>query len=395
MRGDDDLNVPDSDAKRGDIGHSAGGRPVYRGTVAQAAARLASADTLLLTCHRGPDGDSVGSLVALASLLRAQGKKATLYNPDPVPRRLKWLPLAKRFSRKLGKKARYEVTVIVDCADAKLLGSTFPAREVTGDLIVLDHHSSAKPFGDLYLCDPEAASAGVLIARIADQLGWPITDDAAIGLYVSLVSDTGSFSYANSNPEAFHLAASLVEGGVDPWTVHAMLNERATLERYKILCKALETLELKLDGKVAFMTITRKMVKEAGATWDDTTDLVNYSRALDGVECGVLFTPAKFGGVRVSMRSKGAVDCGRICEEQGGGGHRAAAGCVIRGNMAKARSRVESALAQALDIEQSGEQPPSEPGADREAPAQASGALSQDISNPSESKSEPSDPQAR
>ncbi len=285
-------------------------RPVPAATLAAVAERMASADTVLLTCHRGPDGDAVGSIIALGELLRAAGKSVVLYNPDPVPRRYKWLPLAKTFVRKLKKAARFAITIVVDCADAKLLGTSFPDAEVTGTLIVLDHHSATCPFGDLYLCDPEASSVGVLVARIAAHLGWSINADAALGLYLSLVCDTGSFRYANTNPEALRLAAELIEIGVDPADVSERLYERSSRARYRLLAAALGTLEFELDGRVALMTITREMLKQTGATWEETTDLVNYTRGLASVECGVLLTPAKRGGARLSLRSKGKVDAG-------------------------------------------------------------------------------------
>ena len=323
-------------------------------TVAEAGERIAAVDKILITCHRGPDGDSVGSMVALASLMRAQDKKVTLYCPDPVPRRLKWLPCTRGFVRALKRGARFPLTIVVDCADAKLLGPQFPGAEVTGEIIALDHHTSACPFGDLYLCDPAASSVGVLVARIARHLGWQIPLDAAIGLYTSLVSDTGSFSYANTNAEALHLAAELVDIGVRPWGVTEKLQERSSLGRYRLLREALGTLELRLGGKVAFMTITHAMVSDAGAMWEDSVELVNYTRAVDKVECGVLFTPAKRGGVRVSMRTKGRVDAGQLCAEFGGGGHVGAAGCVIQGELAEVQTRIAAVLASALGMDPQG-----------------------------------------
>ncbi|WP_428263713.1 DHH family phosphoesterase [Haliangium sp.] len=317
-------------------------------TLAQAAARIAAASDVLLTCHRRPDGDSVGSLVALATLLRARGKRATLYNPDPVPRRLKWLPLGRNFRRKLARTIRYQVTVVTDCADRALLGRTFPPPEVTGTVVVLDHHPHGTPFGDIYLCDPEAASTGVLVARMARHLGWPLDPDAALGLYVSLCSDTGTFRYANTNAEALRLAAELVELGVDPWQVAETLYERSSMGRYRLLAEALGSLRLVCAGRVAIMTITADMVERASATWDDSVDLVSYTRALDGVECGVLITPSRGGGVRVSLRTKGGVDAGQVCAGFGGGGHRGAAGCILSGDLAAAAARIEAVLGEAL-----------------------------------------------
>jgi phosphoesterase RecJ-like protein len=321
--------------------------------LARAAERIAAAGNLLLTCHRHPDGDAVGSLSALAALLHGQGKRFTLYNPDPIPRLLKWLPYGRSFRQALAPDASYELTVVVDCGDRKLLADDLqaPAPGRTGPLVVLDHHPVAVPFGDVYVCDPGAASVGVLVARMARLLGWRIERQAALGLYVSLSTDTGSFRYAGTNVEALRLAADLAEAGVDPWDVAERLYERSSMGRYRLLREALGTLERRLDGKVAFMVITHEMVKRAGATWDDSIDLVSFVRALDGVECGVLLTPAKIGGTRVSMRSKGhRIDAGSVCAAFGGGGHQGAAGCVIDADLAGARERVERALAAILGV---------------------------------------------
>lgn len=306
---------------------------------------------VLVTCHRGPDGDAVGSMVALGSLLRNAGAQVTLYNPDLVPRHLKWLPGAKKWAHRLPRAARFALTCVVDCGDRKLLGPDFPAPDVTGPLLALDHHESGRPFGDVFVCDPEAASVGVLVARLAVRLGWTVDPDAALGLYVSLVTDTGSFRYANTNAEALRLAAGLVENhGVDPWSVSERLSEQGTLGRCRLIAAALGTLEPALDGRVVFMTVTEEMVKAAGAAWDDTDGLVNYARSIRGVECGVLITPAKHGGARVSIRSKGhLVDAGEVCLGLGGGGHRGAAGCTLAtSDLAEARRMVEAALGAAL-----------------------------------------------
>lgn len=312
--------------------------------------KIAAADRVLLTCHRGPDGDSVGSLVALASLLKAQGKQYRLFNPDLVPRNLKWLPHGRSFVQQLKKNARFDVTVVVDCGDRKLLGDKFPPPEVTGEVLVLDHHGSGRPFGDVFVVEPEASAVGVLIARMADYLGWPIERDAGLGIYVAIVSDTGGFRYANTNAETLRLAARLVEeAGVNPWTISERMSERSSLARFRLMARALDSIELSLGGKVAFMTITAEMVQECKAAWEDTDGFVNFARSIQGVECGVLITPSKYGGMRVSLRSKGrAIDAGEVCLAMGGGGHRGAAGCTLSGTLEEARQSVENSLRKAL-----------------------------------------------
>jgi bifunctional oligoribonuclease and PAP phosphatase NrnA len=323
---------------------------------------LAGAPKVLVTCHLGPDGDSIGSMVALTSLLRQRGAEVTLYNPDLVPRYLKWLPLTRGLVHRLPRSARFPLTVVVDCGDPKLLGPSFPPPEVTGQVLALDHHAAGRPFGDVFLCDPDAASVGVLVARLAHRLGWPLTEDAALGIYVSMVSDTGWFRYSNTNAEALRLAADLVDGqGVHPWAVGEKLTEQSSLGRYRLMASAFGTLEQALGGAVVFMQVTEEMVKKANATWDDSDGLVNYARSIKGVECGVLITPAKRGGVRVSLRSKGhLIDAGQVCFGFGGGGHKGAAGCTLPGDdLAEARRTIEAALAAALGA--AGVELPAEP----------------------------------
>src|SRR5215468_3830774 len=155
------------------------------GTIDDAAALIRQAHKLMVTCHLGPDGDSIGSMSALGTLLAAAGREVVLYNPDPAPRFLKWLPGIDRLTRQTG--GPHDLTVIVDCGDAQLLGPRFPEPGITGPLVVIDHHAAARPFGDLYVADPDAASVGVLVARLARALELPIGPDAAVAIYVSLV----------------------------------------------------------------------------------------------------------------------------------------------------------------------------------------------------------------
>jgi bifunctional oligoribonuclease and PAP phosphatase NrnA len=325
-------------------------RPAWEGALDEVARRIEGARKLLLACHLGPDGDSLGSMSALASLLRERGREATLYNPDHAPRNLRWLPHVRTLVHKLAPETRYEMTIVVDCGDRRLLGEKFPPPEVTGPLVVLDHHASSRPFGEVTVCDPGAASVGVLVARLARRLGWTLSADAAQGIYVSLVADTGSFRYSNTDAEAFQLAADLVaERGVEPWGVAERLGEQVPLARWRLLARVLGGIELELDGKVAVMVVTEELVKGAGAGWEDTEGLVNYARAIEGVECGVLLSPARNGGVRCSLRSKGrAIDAGAVCAGLGGGGHPGAAGCTLEGDLPAARARVLDALAAAL-----------------------------------------------
>jgi phosphoesterase RecJ-like protein len=311
---------------------------------------LRGAERILLTSHRRPDGDGTGSMAGLASLLRALGKTAVIYSVDPIGRRYKWLPLVGSTVHTIPFDERFDCTVVVDCADITLLGDTLPPPEVRGHLITLDHHASGHPFGDIALWDPSAAAVGVLVHRIAMHEGWPITIEAAVPLYVSLISDTGGFRHANTNAEALSVGAALIRAGVVPSAIAASLEERPSPGKLRLLGAVLSTLELHCAGRAGVLSVTTDMVEGARASWEDIEGMVNWARNVEGVQVGVLLTTAKGGGVRISMRSRSEkVDVGKVCMTLGGGGHPGAGGCHLHGDLVTTKERVVRTLEQAFN----------------------------------------------
>jgi phosphoesterase RecJ-like protein len=313
--------------------------------------RLRVAQRVLLTSHRRPDGDGTGSMAGLASLLRARDKTAVIYSMDPIPRRYKWLPLVATTVHTISFDERFDCTIVVDCADVALLADALPPPEVCGTLITLDHHASGKPFGDIAVWDPAAAAVGVLVCRIAAHEGWPLTQESAIPLYVSLISDTGGFRHANTNAEALRCAAELVKAGVVPATIASSLEERPSPGKLRLLGSVLSTLELHCGGRVGSLSVSTAMVEGARASWEDIEGMVNWARNVDGVQVGVLLTTAKGGGVRVSMRSRSdQIDVGRVCLSFGGGGHPGAGGCHLGGELPDVKSKIVRALDAAFAV---------------------------------------------
>ena len=306
---------------------------------------LSGAQRILLTSHRRPDGDGTGSMCGLASLMRAIGKTAVIYSVDQIARRYRWLPLAQTTVHTIPFDDRFDCTIVVDCADISLLGDTLPPPEVCGTLITLDHHASGHPFGDIAVWDASAAAVGVLVFRIAQHFGWKLTPEAAVPLYVSLISDTGGFRHANTNAEALHVGSELVRAGVVPSSVASSLEERPSPSKLRLLGSVLSTLELHCAGRVGSLSVTTDMVEGARASWEDIEGMVNWARNVDGVQVGVLLTTAKGGGVRVSMRSRSEkIDVGKVCMSLGGGGHPGAGGCHINADLPTTKERVVRAL---------------------------------------------------
>ncbi len=296
----------------------------------------------LVTGHANPDGDALGSMLATLHGLRKLGKEVVAYDHDPAPRRFAFLPAAGELvtdPSALG--APFDATFVHDCGDAHLLGDRFPPPSVTGPLVVLDHHASGRAFGDVSLRDPSAAAVGVIVARLLAALGVTLDKTIAECLWCSLASDTGWFRYSSTDAETMHLATACVEAGAVPWDFARRSEESAPPSRLRLMARVFETLEL--DGPVALLTLSASMLAATGATTAEAEGLVNYARALDGVEVGVMLYEQP-GGVRVSLRSKGAVDVGAVAERFGGGGHRAAAGCFLPGTLVAARAKLLEAL---------------------------------------------------
>jgi bifunctional oligoribonuclease and PAP phosphatase NrnA len=296
----------------------------------------------LVTGHANPDGDALGSMLAMQHGLRALGKDVVAYDHDPAPRRLAFLPGADALVTDATKLAGpFDATFVHDCGDEHLLGDRFPARAVTGPLVVVDHHASGRDFGDLSLRDTTASAVGVIVARLLAALGIPLDKAIAECLWCSLVSDTGWFRYASTDIETLRLGTACVEAGAVPWDFARRSEESAPPARLKLMARVFDTLEL--VGPVALLTLERAALAATGTTTAEAEGLVGYARALDGVEVGVMLYEAE-GGVRVSLRSKGKTDVGAVAASLGGGGHRAAAGCFVRGSVAEVRARVLAAL---------------------------------------------------
>jgi phosphoesterase RecJ-like protein len=297
--------------------------------LADAAGRLRAARSVLVACHAAPDGDAAGSMLATAAIARRLGKQVGAYCHDPLPAHLRFLPGAADVVSRLPVGARFDLTLVHDCGDRRLLGEGFPSREVTGPLVVIDHHASAVPFGDLDLRDPTAAASGVLVARLAHALGLGLDRDTAIGVFCALQADTGGFRYANTDAESLRLASECVDAGVRPYEVCRPLFEERPRERFALYGVVASTFEVDSSGRIASAVCTRAMQAPFGREPALLDGVVNELRALRGVEVGFLVTEDAQGNARVSLRGKGALDLGELAQSMGGGGHRSAAGLAM------------------------------------------------------------------
>lgn len=318
-----------------------------RGDLSAICRVLREKDRFLVACHENPEGDAIGSELALALALRKMGKTATVLNADPVPANLLFLPGAGTvvFAEDGSK---YDVAVVVDCGSPERTGRVGQELRKCPLLINIDHHRTNGDLGELALVDPDAAATGLLIHRVLSAMGYEIGLDVATNIYVAVLTDTGSFHYGSSSPEAFEVAGEMVRRGVDPWAVAEQVYETQSAHRLRLLGRVLDSLEVSADGRVACISTMREDLREFASGKDALEGFINYPRSIVGVEVAVSFREEEGGVFRVSFRSKGRVDVCAVAARFGGGGHRNAAGCTVPGTLADVKKRVLEALAAVL-----------------------------------------------
>lgn len=302
----------------------------------EAVARLVRGSrTAYLTVHQRPDGDALGSQLALAEAFERLGLRVWMANEDPVPERYRFLPGSRKIRTGMrGLPAKFDLAFVLECATLARAGVTGPLARRARTIVNVDHHLNNRLYGGYNIVDPTAPATVLLAESLREMLGVPLTRDMAMNFYVGLYTETGGFRYNNTTPEVLRLASQLVEAGVNPKYVGEQVFERMPLRRFKILARALETLTVR-DG-VAWMWVTRADFDAVGAREEDVEDFVEYPRAVGGVKLAVFMREAAGGGVRVSLRAKAAIPVNRIAEGFGGGGHAYAAGCTIKAPGAEA-----------------------------------------------------------
>lgn len=310
-------------------------------------AEIAAHGSFLVTTHESPDGDAVGSSLALGSYLRRLGKEVTIYLRDPLPDLYAFLPLADQVVHAIPDRP-FDVCFVLDVGEFRRAGEELMNFQGVGKFINVDHHLQCERFGAINLIDPEAAATGVLVYRIIKAAGHEVDYDTALGIYTAVITDTGSFRYSNANQEAFVIAGEMVARGVNAWSIAEKLYESQPQQRLELLALALATLTVSPRGDVASITVTLDMYQKTGANAELTDGFVNYPRSIRGVEVAVFFREIKPGLYKVGFRSKGKVNVSALSAGFGGGGHHNAAGCVIAGPLEEVREKVFTHLARAL-----------------------------------------------
>ena len=296
----------------------------------------ASKNVLLLT-HVRPDGDAIGSLLAMGRGLALMGKSVCLYNESPIPAIFRFLPGIEEIVSEPGPLAHYDTAVALDCSDISRMGVIAEELGQIPVLINLDHHPTNTGFGNHQMVDPGASSAGEIVYRVLMDLGVEIDRSIAYAIYTAIFTDTGSFLFQNATSEAFRICGSMVDKGVDSYAVAQNLFATYSLGRLKLLNRVLDTIEISGNGKLSVMYLTQEMLRETETSVDDINGLVNYAKHIEDVQVAVLIQESRYVDgappgehYHVSLRATGDVDVGQIALGYGGGGHPGAAAFTAR-----------------------------------------------------------------
>jgi phosphoesterase RecJ-like protein len=307
---------------------------------------IADHERFVVTSHARPDGDSIGSALALALGLESLGKTADVFGADPHPRPFGSLPAIDKIKVTDRVEGPYDGVLILECNDLKR-----PGLEGLDQYFVvnIDHHLNTNPFGDLNWVDSSAAAVGELIYHLLLAIDAPITPNIAINLYVAIFTDTGSFQYSNTSAKTFSIVADLVHRGARPSSVAQSIHMTQPQERIKLLGRLLNTLEIHSSGKIASITLTQQMLEETGASPNDIEGMANYPLSINGVDMAAFFRQEPDGSFRVSLRSQESHDVSMVARLFGGGGHKNAAGLSVDGPLEAAVVKVIGELEKLLD----------------------------------------------
>ncbi len=314
--------------------------------LAEVVARLRAASRIVVSSHERPDGDAIGSGMALVLALRALGKDARMVMCDIPPPALQPFPAVDGVWVTPEVTETFDLAVIMECSDLSRTGVQGLDRS---PVVNIDHHPGNTRYGVVNWVDETAAACGELAYDVVTALGGPLTADVATHLYLAILTDTGSFHFSHMTPRTFDIAGRAVAAGADPVWIARTHYDSNRMARVRIFGRVLSDTVVDARGRIALLAVTPEIAKEAGGSYDDTEGLINFPLSVKDL-CAVAFfkqcdTPDDW---RVSLRSKGAVDIGAVARQRGGGGHRNAAACAVRGPLEVVRADVLQALERAV-----------------------------------------------
>lgn len=308
---------------------------------------IGAGERFLVCSHSRPDGDAIGSMLAMGMLLRQMGKRVDLVAADRLPAVYRGLPGAGEIRTAMRVHGPYDAVILLECDSLERTRLRGLERMFH---INIDHHASGKMFGELNWIDHDACSVGELVHRLVLAAGCTVTAEMATCLYVTLLTDTGGFCYGGIQASTFALAGELVVAGADPVRIARDVYFANPFSKMLLLGRALST--LRRDGALAWLWVTHDDMVATGSAEEDCEGVVNYALSTAGVEAAVFLRELPEGRIRLSLRGKGKVNVAAISERLGGGGHENAAGCTLDGPMERATGQILEELCREIDAKQ-------------------------------------------
>lgn len=300
----------------------------------------------VITSHARPDGDAIGSQVAMALALRQLGKDVHMVGADAAPPQFLTFPAVSEIEVSQTVDGPFDAAIVMECGDLSRTGMAGLDKYF---VINVDHHPGNKNYGALNWFDPGAAACGEMVFDLIEALGAKLTADIATHIYVTILTDTGGFHFSHITPRTFEICRRCTEAGARPETIARAIYDSSNMARLRLMGAVLHDLEFEGGGRAALATLTLELLDRTGATQEDSEGLINIPLSVKEIQAVAFLKEIAPDSFRISLRSKGAVDVNRVANRFGGGGHKNAAGCTLNGPYADIRAKLVAELKQALN----------------------------------------------
>jgi len=312
----------------------------------QIAEQIRDADNFLVLAHVFPDGDALGSMLAMGELLGALGKKVRLFNESGIPRRFEWIAPKREILTRLPEEEPDNL-IVLDCGSAERAGDLIAPWLKTKKVFNFDHHLGNPMFGTVNWVEQRASSVGEMVGMLARKLGVPLVGLLGEYIYLALISDTGDFCFNNTRPETLEMAAEILRLGLLPGPFHEQKQSTGTLNQLQMRGTVLQQARLHAQGRISLISFTRELFDQTGTGPEDTEGLVNTVLYVNGVQVAISLREEE-RGIKFSLRSKGSTNVQSVAARFGGGGHRNAAGGTLLLDMEQAKATMVEAVTEEL-----------------------------------------------
>lgn len=297
---------------------------------------IKSSQKISIVSHVSPDGDNLGSILAMGIALRKLGKEVNIIKTDEIPSDYHFLPQVETIMDYDGQDI--ELLIVLDCSDIDRLGDLKNLVSKSKNTLNIDHHISNTAFADYNIVDSKAAATGEIVYMFLNKMGIEIDEEIATCIYTAISTDTGSFMYESVTDSTHEIIADLLRKGIDKNNIVLNLYQSRSMERTNLFIDCLSTFKIYHEDKIATVKVTQDMLKDNNAQMEDTEGIISFVKDTKGVEVACILKEHKDGTIKISLRSKEYVDVAKICSEFNGGGHIRAAGCSIKENIEKAEN---------------------------------------------------------